>query len=56
MNSLKGHIDAALRGSETTGVNVNPWRIEDGYTTPNIHQPWTPPLRPILRLGSGKGL
>ncbi|QQG33491.1 hypothetical protein [Pectobacterium phage PcCB7V] len=42
MNSLKGHIDAALRGSETTGVNVNPWRIGDGYTTPNIHQPWTP--------------
>lgn len=43
MNNLKNHIDAALRGSKTTGVNVNPWRIGDGYTTPNIHQPWTPP-------------
>lgn len=42
MNNLKNHIDAALRGSKTTGVNVNPWRIGDGYTTPNIHQPWTP--------------
>ncbi|UTC25402.1 hypothetical protein P7_212 [Pectobacterium phage vB_PcaM_P7_Pc] len=42
MNNLNNHIDAALMGSETTGVNVNPWRIGDGYTTPNIHQPWTP--------------
>lgn len=42
MNSLKDHINAALAGSETTGVNVNPWRVGDGYTTPNIHQPCAP--------------
>lgn len=41
MNSLKDHINTALAGSGTTGINVNPWRVGDGYTTPNIDQPWT---------------
>lgn len=40
--SLKDHINSSLMGSETTGI-TGPWRIRDGYTTPNIHQPWTPP-------------
>lgn len=43
MNSLNDHIDAALMGGETTGTNVNSWRVGDGYNTPNIHQPWKLP-------------
>lgn len=39
--SLKDHINSSLMGSETTGIGV-PWRVGDGYTSPNIHQPWTP--------------
>lgn len=39
--NLKDHINSSLMGGETTGIS-GPWRIGDGYTSPNIHQPWTP--------------
>lgn len=44
--SLKDHINSSLMGSETTGIS-GPWTIGDGYTSPNIHQPWTP--RPDIK-------
>lgn len=39
--SLKEHINSSLMGNETTGIG-GPWRVGDGYNSPNIHQPWTP--------------